>query len=87
MNVTDYMKGNLRKIVSNGITVSMSEFALASFPGHNFDPRTRIFTEDELKPQPMIKKSKKQVSIVSRRKNIYRIFYSFSCLPYIYSFY
>lgn len=29
-------------------------------PGHDFDPRTRAFTEDELKPQPMIKKSRKQ---------------------------
>ncbi|CAL8104843.1 unnamed protein product, partial [Orchesella dallaii] len=31
-----------------------------SHHGPDFDPRTRIFTEDELKPQPMIKKSKKQ---------------------------
>ncbi|XP_037778882.1 thyrotroph embryonic factor-like [Penaeus monodon] len=29
-------------------------------PGQDFDPRTRSFTEDELKPQPMIKKSRKQ---------------------------
>ncbi|KAK8388149.1 hypothetical protein O3P69_020206 [Scylla paramamosain] len=32
-------------------------------PGQDFDPRTRMFTEDELKPQPMIKKSRKQVSL------------------------
>ncbi len=38
---------------------------LGSVPGHDFDPRTRSFTEDELKPQPMIKKSRKQVNTVS----------------------
>ena len=34
-----------------------------AYPGHEFDPRTRSFTEDELKPQPMVKKSKKQVGL------------------------
>jgi len=34
---------------------------MASVPGHDFDPRTRSFTDDELKPQPMVKKSRKQV--------------------------
>ncbi|XP_045612921.1 hepatic leukemia factor isoform X3 [Procambarus clarkii] len=29
-------------------------------PGQDFDPRTRCFSEEELKPQPMIKKSRKQ---------------------------
>ncbi|XP_021955002.1 hepatic leukemia factor isoform X2 [Folsomia candida] len=38
------------------------EMGLGSIPGHDFDPRTRSFTEDELKPQPMIKKSRKQVN-------------------------
>lgn len=42
--------------------VSPNDLALATVPGQDFDPRTRIFTEDELKPQPMIKKSRKQVS-------------------------
>lgn len=27
--------------------------------GQNFDPKRRRFTEDELKPQPIIKKSRK----------------------------
>ncbi|KAK8718511.1 hypothetical protein OTU49_014678, partial [Cherax quadricarinatus] len=31
-----------------------------SVPGQDFDPRTRCFSEEELKPQPMIKKSRKQ---------------------------
>lgn len=30
--------------------------------GRDFDPRTRAFSDEELKPQPMIKKSRKQVS-------------------------
>lgn len=40
--------------------VSEQDLALASIPGHGeFDPRRRNFTEEELKPQPIIKKSKK----------------------------
>ncbi|RUS79281.1 hypothetical protein EGW08_012968 [Elysia chlorotica] len=40
--------------------VSEQDLALASIPGHGeFDPRKRNFTEEELKPQPIIKKSKK----------------------------
>ena len=27
---------------------------------HHFDPRTRIFTEEELRPVPMLRKRKKQ---------------------------
>jgi hypothetical protein len=30
-------------------------------PGIDFDPRSRQFSEEELRPQPMTKKSKKQV--------------------------
>ena len=45
--------------------VSPNDLALATVPGQDFDPRTRMFTEDELKPQPMIKKSRKQVSQTS----------------------
>ena len=33
--------------------------------GRDFDPRTRAFSDEELKPQPMIKKSRKQVNDVS----------------------
>ncbi|XP_071446800.1 thyrotroph embryonic factor-like, partial [Hetaerina americana] len=42
-----------------------SDFSMSSSTttttGHDFDPRTRAFSDEELKPQPMIKKSKKQV--------------------------
>lgn len=40
--------------------VSPNDLALATVPGQDFDPRTRCFSEEELKPQPMIKKSRKQ---------------------------
>lgn len=42
--------------------MSPADLALATIPGstHNFDPRRRRFSEEELKPQPMVKKSKKQ---------------------------
>lgn len=36
-----------------------SAFSFAS-SGRDFDPRTRAFSDEELKPQPMIKKSRKQ---------------------------
>ncbi|KAJ9574861.1 hypothetical protein L9F63_007956, partial [Diploptera punctata] len=36
-----------------------STLSLAS-SGREFDPRTRAFSDEELKPQPMIKKSRKQ---------------------------
>ncbi|XP_053955779.1 LIM and SH3 domain protein Lasp isoform X2 [Anastrepha ludens] len=37
----------------------LSGFSFAS-SGRDFDPRTRAFSDEELKPQPMIKKSRKQ---------------------------
>lgn len=41
-------------------SLSEQDLALASVPGQGmFDPRRRRFSPDELKPQPMIKKSKK----------------------------
>ncbi len=37
-----------------------ADLALSSVPGQEvFDPRRRRFSEDELKPQPMIKKARK----------------------------
>ncbi|XP_037035226.1 hepatic leukemia factor isoform X16 [Bradysia coprophila] len=38
---------------------SITAFSFAS-SGRDFDPRTRAFSDEELKPQPMIKKSRKQ---------------------------
>ncbi|KAL0179274.1 hypothetical protein M9458_024716, partial [Cirrhinus mrigala] len=37
-----------------------ADLALSSVPGQEvFDPRKRKFSEEELKPQPMIKKARK----------------------------
>jgi len=43
------------------INISPHDLALATIPGEDgmFDPRKRKFSEEELRPQPMIKKSKK----------------------------
>lgn len=48
--------------------LSLVALSMAS-SGRDFDPRTRAFSDEELKPQPMIKKSRKQVSPVSRFNN------------------
>lgn len=39
--------------------INFPAFSFAS-SGRDFDPRTRAFSDEELKPQPMIKKSRKQ---------------------------
>lgn len=41
---------------------SVAELALGGVPGQQeFDPSSRVFSQAELKPQPIIKKSRKQV--------------------------
>lgn len=60
-NVRDGLLGEKYSTIVD-FEVSPNDLALATVPGQDFDPRTRCFTEDELKPQPMIKKSRKQVS-------------------------
>lgn len=54
--------------------VSPNDLALATVPGQDFDPRTRCFSEEELKPQPMIKKSRKQVGEEEDKVNDFRWF-------------
>jgi len=49
-----------KKVVDVPFSIVESDLALATVPGIDFDPRKRAFTEEELKPQPMIKKSRKQ---------------------------
>lgn len=47
--------------VDVAFSLSSSDVALATAPGQNeFNPREKTFSEEELKPQPMVKKSKKQ---------------------------
>ncbi|XP_050415341.1 thyrotroph embryonic factor isoform X1 [Patella vulgata] len=49
--------------------VSPQDLQLVTVPGQEmFDPRKRAFTEEELKPQPLIKKSKK-VFVQDERKD------------------
>lgn len=45
------------------ISVVVVVVAALSFVSSNrdFDPRTRPFSDEDLKPQPMVKKSRKQV--------------------------
>ncbi|XP_013387427.1 hepatic leukemia factor [Lingula anatina] len=51
---------DIDKIIKVDYEVSKSDLALATIPGQDgFDPRRTAFSEEELKPQPMIKKSKK----------------------------
>jgi len=42
-----------------GFKMNPNELALATVPGQDFDPRKRAFSDEELRPQPMIKKSRK----------------------------
>ena len=46
---------------TNGVNfkVSESDLALATVPGANFDPKNRVFSPEELKPQPIIRKRRK----------------------------
>ncbi|XP_045612920.1 hepatic leukemia factor isoform X2 [Procambarus clarkii] len=52
--------GNDKFVPCIDFNISPNDLALATVPGQDFDPRTRCFSEEELKPQPMIKKSRKQ---------------------------
>lgn len=49
---------HLQVYLDHGIFVLALSLASS---GRDFDPRTRAFSDEELKPQPMIKKSRKQV--------------------------
>lgn len=57
-------KKKLRKntksiIIDLNLVFDVAAFSMAS-TGREFDPRTRAFSDEDLKPQPMIKKSRKQ---------------------------
>ncbi|XP_043201847.1 hepatic leukemia factor-like isoform X3 [Amphibalanus amphitrite] len=51
--------------------VSPSDLALATVPGTQFDPQTHQFSDDELKPQAICKKSKKQIVPDERKDQRY----------------
>jgi len=48
-----------RKRAASEIEFSPQELALATVPGMAFDPKSRRFAPDELRPQPIIRKRKK----------------------------
>jgi len=52
--------GSKAEPVSVEFEVENTDMALVTIPGQtNFDPKRKAFSEEELRPQPMIKKSKK----------------------------
>jgi len=58
--------------VNVDFTVSHGDVVLSSVPGQEtFDPRRRAFSEEELRPQPMIKKSKKVFVPEEQKDNKY----------------
>lgn len=51
--------------------VSESDLALATVPGANFDPKNRVFSPEELKPQPIIRKRRKIFTPEERKDEKY----------------
>ena len=45
--------------VKQELEIPESDLALATVPGMNFDPKSRAFSDEELKPQPIIRKRRK----------------------------
>merc|ERR1711974_372113 len=48
-----------------------SELALASIPGIDFDPKNRVFSPEELKPQPTIRKRSKTFTPPEKKDDKY----------------
>jgi len=61
-------KEEKRKRAQMEIEFSPQELALATVPGLSFDPRERKFQPDELRPQPIIRKRKKVISLSKKRE-------------------
>merc|ERR1719509_9040 len=53
------------------VNFSEDDLRLATIPGQDFDPATRRFSEEELKPQPIIRKRKKQFVPDEMKNNKY----------------
>lgn len=73
--------GNDKFVPCIDFNISPNDLALATVPGQDFDPRTRCFSEEELKPQPMIKKSRKQVCIKQDLQCLVRLLHIDGVLP------
>merc|ERR1712142_409314 len=68
----DERSGNFGSFTST-VCVNFSEddLRLATIPGQDFDPATRRFSDEELKPQPIIRKRKKQFVPDEMKNNKY----------------
>lgn len=53
-------KAERKRKMEMQIEFAPEDLALATIPGADFDPRRRAFSMDELRPQPIIRKRKKQ---------------------------
>ena len=51
---------------------SAEELALATVPGADFDPSNRHFSLDELRPQPIIRKRKKDGEFIVYKFKVYQ---------------
>lgn len=58
-----------RKEAKPELEIPQSDLALATVPGMNFDPTSRAFSDEELKPQPIIRKRRKVSSSKTRLKD------------------
>ena len=60
----------MKPCILNSGSIEPSHDGYHNTSGKNFDPTTRMFSRDELRPQPIIKK-KQKVSKLFFQKNIY----------------
>lgn len=68
----------VQKIINWNTSIMFLFFSIAALSfassSRDFDPRTRPFSDEELKPQPMVKKSRKQVRRASLTWLVYSLY-------------
>jgi len=64
-------KEERRKKLDEEMDFAPEDLALATVPGMNFDPRERAFNLEELRPQPIIRKRKRQAVPDERKDDKY----------------
>lgn len=55
----DRERAEKRRRFEESLEFDSTDIALATVPGHNFDPKERSFDIEELRPQPIVRKRKK----------------------------
>ena len=64
--MTVFFSGKMRR---KTLSLQLGLSSAGSYvPGQDFDPKSRPFSQEELRPQPMSKKSKKQVQIIGSQE-------------------